>query len=129
MIKTDKADVEQTRETLRAMLRPGDTVYTILRHVSQSGMRRRISLVVIRGGEPSWIDSSALCVLEGKRFQAKDKEGITVDGCGMDMGFDLVYRLGSALYPDGFAVEGIGRNGDTSGHDNDGGYALKQRWL
>jgi hypothetical protein len=25
--------------------------------------------------------------------------------------------------------KGIGRNGDTSGWDNDGGYALKQEWL
>ena len=47
----------------------------------------------------------------------------------MDMGFALVYELSRELYPKGFKVAGVGRNGDTSGHDKDGGYALKQRWL
>jgi hypothetical protein len=34
--------------------------------------------------------------------KAETGEGITVDGCGMDMGFALVYNLGRALYRDGF---------------------------
>ena len=45
------------------------------------------------------------------------------------MGFEIVYNLGRKLFHDGFKVEGRGRNGDMSGHDNDGGYALKHRWL
>lgn len=73
----------------------------------------------------------------------------------MDMGFAVVYDLGRVMFPDGFGVAGKypngsdgrpttkemaakaveigatfrGRNGDPSGWDNDGGYALKQRWL
>lgn len=99
---------------------------------------------------------------------------IVVGGCGMDMGFHLVYTLGRYLYPDGFAPSSMairptdgqhvnvdigrgakhskevpfsldraaveklvaqgwkfegGRNRDTSGWDNDGGYALKHEWV
>ena len=86
-------------------------------------------------------------------FRQTDKGYIKVQGCGMDMGFHIVYSLASALYRlEGFGVlasdktcrpsnreeavkmvsQGIkfwGRNGDTSGWDNDGGYALAHRWL
>ena len=117
----------QAVEQLRELLHPGDTVYTILRHVSRSGMSRVIQPVIIRDNETSdltWL----VCKLDmwprHKRY-----DGLTVGGCGMDMGFHLVYELSRILFPAGFAVEGIGRNGDTSGWDKDGGYALKQRWL
>lgn len=83
--------------------------------------------------------------------------GIVIGGAGMDMGFSLVYDLSRYLFPDGFGepcskcgfrkadeigsnvvygpgeCKGLhkyhGRNGDPSGWDNDGGYALNQRWL
>src|SRR5688572_19745027 len=35
---------------LRKMLKPGTTVYTVLRHCSASGMSRRIDLYIIRKG-------------------------------------------------------------------------------
>ena len=68
------------------------------------------------------------------------------------MGFEVVYNLGRQLFPKGFGTVSYGgicpqtkeeaerlvatgktsfcgRNGDKSGWDNDGGYALKHRWL
>lgn len=36
---------DEARKRLKEVLKPGDTVYTILRHVSRSGMTRHISLV------------------------------------------------------------------------------------
>lgn len=42
---------------------------------------------------------------------------IRVSGCGMDMGFHMVYNLARTLYRD-FKMNG-----------GDSGYALKQRWL
>jgi hypothetical protein len=90
-------------------------VYTILRHVSRSGMQRRISLVVIAGGseqgDPPYladISYHASCVLE-RRFN-RDDWGIVCNGAGMDMGFEIVYNLSSRLY-----------GGD--------GYALSHRWI
>lgn len=115
---------------LRTMLKPGDTVYTVLRHASRSGMTREIGLVLMQADQsnvtdlhPNHLVATALDYRVGKR------DGLVVGGCGMDMGFSVVYNLGRKLFPDGFKVDGRGRNGDTSGWDNDGGYALKQRWL
>lgn len=116
---------------LREVLKPGDTVYTVLRHVSRSGMSRNIDLYYIKDNKPVWISAYVGCAIgspQSKRNWERS-QGLTVGGCGMDMGFHLVYSLGRVLYRDGFEVEGRGRNGDTSGHDKDGGYALEHRWI
>jgi len=85
----------------------GDTIYTVLRHVSRSGMRRTISLFLIRNNEPVCLDYTAAHVIDFKLDM--QHEGVIVEGAGMDMGFHLVHRLGEALFGDG--------------------YALKHRWL
>jgi hypothetical protein len=138
---TKNAQAEEAREQLRAMLPPGSTVKTILRHVSRSGMTRAISPVV-DGEDVSWLVVRAV---PGFRFNQRH-DGITMGGCGMDMGFSLVYTLSRALYPNGFECIGEGdpdtwgsrcpsndhSNGDrdyTPHHHSSGGYALKQAWL
>jgi hypothetical protein len=127
MSKIDETQKIESIKELQKLLKPGDTVYTVLRHVSTSGMSRAISVHIIRNNEPLNISWSVANVI-GEKLHTKH-EGIKIDGCGMDMGFSVVYDLSRELFPNGFDVQGIGRNGDTSGHDNDGGYALKQRWL
>lgn len=156
--KQMEKDRAESIATLRAILKPGDTVYTILNHVSSSGMMRRISLCVGSGKDVKNITWDAARAL-GDPIQQGGKyvqdAGMVVKGCGMDMGFHIVYGLSRTLFPDGFGIQGrtklgvkfrprtreqatkhialgstfLGRNGDTSGWDNDGGYALKQRWL
>lgn len=86
---------------LREWLKPGDTVYTILRHVSRSGMQREISLVKLTGADAGVLalDYNAAQLL-GRRIGKRD--GIIMGGCGMDMGFALVYELSAALWPEGF---------------------------
>ena len=123
--ETEKQDA---RKELLEILKPGDTVFCVLRHVSRSGMQREISLFTdgMRCIEMRCIDWYAERVLEMRRGK---RDGLIVGGCGMDMGHALVYSLSYRLFPDGFKVEGIGRNGDTSGWDKDGGYALKTRWI
>lgn len=124
-MKYTKTVVEQSRANLLETIKPGDTVYTILRHVSGSGMSRRISAVVMDAGEP--MDISAL-VARVLGYRRHERDGaLIVPGCGMNMGCEVVHTLGRVLFPSGFDVVGVGRNGDTSGHDSDGGYALKQR--
>lgn len=111
-------------EWLRQCLKPGANVYTLVRHVTKSGMSRSISLFIVKGGEIVCVDWYASKAMGRKR---DDKHGgLKIKGCGMDMSFALVYDLGRTLFPDGFKVDGVGRNGDTSGWDNDGGYALKR---
>lgn len=130
---------------LRELLRPGDTVQTILRHRSRSGMSRSISPVV-NGEDVSYLVAPAC----GLSFDRKHG-GVRMGGCGMDVGFALVYDLSRRLWPDGHGCSGERcpsndhNNGDRdyTPHNHakwsdgvpvahwhsDGGYALKHRWL
>lgn len=131
MTHSNKAEQDAQLANLRRLLKPGDTVYTVLRHVSRSRGYREISVLLLKpdrkapGGvrviEP---DYSVATVLGYK--MAKNSAGIAVSGGGMDMGFHVVYTLGKALWPDGTGKPHGTRNGEP---DRDGGYALKQRWL
>lgn len=134
-MKFTKEDKARAFENLRAWLKPGDTVYTICRHVSSSGMSRVISLVVVlppkkKGDRVSMIhpNYAAAAVLGYPLVTKNGHDGIRVGGCGMDMGFHLVYNLGRALWPNGDGKFTRDRNGDT-GPETDGGYLLRQEWL
>ena len=115
MAKKQAAEtLAQEREWWKEHAPKGTTVYTILRHVSRSGMRREIGLVVFGNDgqgktfpfHPNW----SAAALTGRRLNSESRrDGVICDGCGMDMGFDLVYSIGQAVYGDG--------------------YALKQEWL
>ena len=78
-------------------IKPGDTIYTVLRHKSASGMSRSISLFMIRNGEPVDIDYRAAQLLGDKIDN--NHGGIKIGGAGMDMGFALVYNLSRSLFP------------------------------
>lgn len=123
---------------MREWLKPGDTVYTIIRHVSRSGMSRDIGVVVMRPGEPvsdlhpNYLVAKAIGARVNKRG-----DGVVMGGCGMDMGFALVHELSYALYPE-YACPGE-KVCPSADHCNPGecrtktrhadGYALRQRWL
>lgn len=134
------ADTEEI-ERLRGWLPPGSTAYTVLRHVSRSGMVRDIGLIVMLpdDGGPVHPNYTAAAIT-GRRL-APNGDGIRCHGAGMDMGFDLVYSLSRALYPDGYLC--IGADCPANDHSNppypervagsmhhpDGGYAVSHRWL
>ena len=135
---------------MRESVNPGDTLYTILRHRSASGMLRVIDVKALDCTDARYpfrsLGWNVARAGIGDRWDDKN-EGVRVGGCGMDMGVHLVYNLSYALYPDGFGCIGKGcpsndhSNGDRSytphmngagyvGHwHRDGGYALRQRWL
>lgn len=112
MSKYSKAEREAAAATLREAFPSGSTAYTILRHCSRSGMSRLISVVAIRPDGELWhLDRAAAAVLG---WPCKGNgEGVTVGGCGMDMGFHLVYSMSAAIH----------------GRGDRGGYAVRQRWL
>ena len=115
---------EEAKSTLLKYLTPGQTVYCILRHVSRSGMMRRISFHVVDSDNS--ILSLDYYMARAMNYRNHKDGGLIVTGCGMDMGFSVVYNLGATLWPHGTpAPHGI-RNGES---DSDGGYALKSRWL
>ena len=117
----EAAQKEQAKQHLRKLLKPGQTVYTILRHRSASGMSRRISLVI---PTKDGIQSLDYWVAQAQGESTDQKNGgLKVSGSGMDMGFHLVYNLGRMLYPQGVKK---GRGGQP---DKDGGYAFNHQWL
>lgn len=108
-VRFSKSDKEEALQFLREQLKPGDTVHTILRHVSRSGMMRRISVVKIDSTGTRQFDRAIAAL--GIGSIDRDYEGVKVGGAGMDMGFWLVYELSHALFPDGFGCVGKGPNG------------------
>lgn len=146
MTKAQKATERAAAiERLREWLKPGDTVYTILRHVSRSGMSRSIALVKPDDDDMTDLTWSAAKAGVGSGLD-RDRGGVKMGGCGMDMGFALVYELSHVLFPDGFGCIGKGcpsndhSNGDRDYRPHDvavenhhwhrsGGYALRHRWL
>lgn len=169
MTKAQKAERDDAIAKLRDWIKPGDTVYTVLEHVSRSGMQREIRVVVpyqtpdsvtvealdvehsahgtiavpatafkVDFIHPNYSISKALGLRQGKR------DGLIMGGCGMDMGFALVYELSQTLYGrEGYTCVGKGKC-PSAYHSNhrtatDGperfdlvhtdGYALRHRWL
>lgn len=119
---------QEAIERLHKLLKPGDTIYTITRHVSRSGMMRRISAFVVKDNKIEDLDW--LIAQTGLFKRHSKEEGLIIGGCGMDMHFHLVYELGRILYPQGFKqFKEYGRNGDTSGYEKDGGYAFNKESL
>ena len=123
-MKQPEREKMEARERLLEILKPGDTVFTVLKHVSASGMSRSIQLKIVQDGDICDISWYAARVL-GDKIDSKHG-GIKIGGCGMDMGFALVYNLGAALWPQGTDKPHGTRNGEP---DRDGGYALRQRWI
>src|SRR5450631_3252538 len=103
-MKVSKQDKLEAFNTLHSMLKPGDTVYTVVESVSRSGMSRVIRAVIMKtgdDGQPYMLhpNYSISQLLELPR--AAKGDGVKIGGCGMDMGFQLVYLLGSAMWPNG----------------------------
>jgi hypothetical protein len=170
--KKQTAQAEAAAE-LRKLIKPGDRVYCILRHRASSGMFRVIDLLIpvreYRSDYPkkpaelasypgeSDFDAKPKRVFVGTRIRSigylaaaamdrrwdSDRGGIAARGAGMDMGFDLVYNLGRAMYPNGVNCAGekrcqsndhVNPGADRNNYDrrhkhSDSGYAFKAEWL
>jgi hypothetical protein len=122
-VEGKRAYIQTKAAELKQWIKPGQTVYTNVNHVSRSGMLRNISAYIVTDGRIACIDWY-VSIVTG-RSKAKDGS-IKCHGCGMDMGFDLVYSLGHALWPNGTETPHGTRNGEP---DTCGGYALKQSAL
>lgn len=121
-------------------LRPGAKVYTVLRSVARSGLSRRISAFVLvpnESGECEMVNIGRDVALVLDLRYDTQAGAVKVSGCGMDMGFWLVYGLSFALFPQGFDC--YGRDCNSNDHSNgdrdyephhhrDGGYALRHSW-
>jgi hypothetical protein len=117
MTKVQQSEREQACSELRETLKPGTTVYTVLRHVSRSGMSRDIDVYVIEDGEPrriTWTVAKAADLTYNRKAEA-----IKIGGCGMDMGFAIVYNLSRSLYShNGHSFACIGKDCPSNDHNN-----------
>ena len=105
---------DEARQKLRDIFATQDrpTVYTALRHRSQSGMSRDISLLTVEDGK---LRNITYLTAQAMGEKVKDRNGqwvIRVNGCGMDMGWHLVYNLSCYVY---------------AGQDR-AGYVLSHEW-
>jgi hypothetical protein len=115
---------QQIKDNLMDRLKPVQTVYTLVRSVSSSGMSRKISAFIVEDGQIVDISGYAAIVLDRSRDDRTG--GIVCNGAGMDMGFELVYSLGFHLWQQGTPEPHGVRNGVP---DSAGGYALKHEWI
>ena len=100
---------------LKKVFKNKKEAYTILSHVSASGMSRCIKVIALYKGRPLNLSWHVAKALDYKLSPTHG--GVKVSGCGMDMGFNLVYILSRALYA------------RTSKTRADGGYKLQHNWL
>lgn len=93
-----RQEQEAAMEELRETFPRGSEVPLILRHVSKSGMLRSISPL-------DGLDDVSYLVARALDLKTdRDRGGVKVGGCGMDMGFHLVYELAYVLHGDGYAL-------------------------
>tara|TARA_R110002074_G_scaffold366526_3_gene540485 strand:+ start:197 stop:472 length:276 start_codon:yes stop_codon:yes gene_type:complete len=77
-----------------------ETIYSIINHVSKSGMTRHISFFKIIDNEPEYINHEINNLLDYK-FN-KNYNSLVVGGCGMDMAFHVVYQYGKVKHDNGY---------------------------
>ena len=114
-IKISKAEYKERSKQnaikdLERLIGRNKKVYTTVTHVSSSGMTRHIKSSIVVKGDIVNIDWYITRILD---WPMAKNGGIVVGGCGMDMGFHLIYTLSSVIY----------------GRKNRGGYELAQQWL
>ena len=126
MQKLTKEELEETKKRLKDLLPVKDakatydpnapTVYAIIRSVAPSGMSRRIDFYTIAKDhhDNTYSEEShapRMQFLTGYIAQVlgyrrdRDKDGILVKGCGMDMAFAVTYELSMLLYDNGYALK------------------------
>jgi hypothetical protein len=119
-------------------------IYYNVRHVASSGMLRYMNFYFIgKDRKPvllNWYIEKLGLWSRGKSFDSLHGDCLRVSGCGMDMGFHVVYTLSRLLYKDEFYCLGknnCGSNDHVNGDKNykinhlhsDAGYLLGGRAL
>jgi len=106
----EKAEMEKPIiEDLKKIFEGNNKVYCVLKYVSQNGMNRHISFFTIKENEHINLNNYILKLLSYNG----SNEYIKVGGCGMDMGFSVVYDLSSKVF------KGVERSG----------YILTHNWV
>lgn len=121
-MKVSKKERNEALERLRGWVKPGDTVYCVLRSVSRSGMSRVIHFFSIERGEDVRRPLNHLTsnIAKACGYRMDDKRN----------GHE--YRPDAKEKAERLVSQGVkfcGRGGDSSSWDNDSGYALRSEWV
>jgi hypothetical protein len=114
-----KAQKEQERESARAYLlsilgkQNKPTLYTNLKSVSSSGMSRDMKVLAVVDGEIVDVTYYVGKLDIGTIKERNGQRVIRVGGCGMDMGFHVVYTVSAILY----------------GYEDRGAYTIRHEWI
>lgn len=114
-----KAQKEQERESARAYLlsilgkQNKPTLYTNLKSVSSSGMSRDMKVLAVVDGEIVDVTYYVGKLDIGTIKERNGQRVIRVGGCGMDMGFHVVYTVSAILY----------------GYEDRGAYTIHHEWI
>lgn len=119
----EKLYIEQCKNELLELVKPNDKIYINVVSVSNSGMSRKMTFHIVQGKEIRNI-THLVSIVAG--YNTDNNYNLKVSGCGMDMGFSVVYNLGRCLWRDGTPESHGTRNGVA---DFDGGYALKHSYI
>lgn len=93
-------EITEALDELRKATLNVDVIYTDVVHVSRSGMFRCIRPFIVTADRRPW-DLTYLVARAGIGKANQRHGGIEMGGCGMDMGFALVYEIGRAVHADG----------------------------
>ena len=85
---TKKQERQEAIEYIKKHIKKGDTLYT--------------KIVKVSPNTPSYWSYYVSKILG---YTLKDNGAIFVKGCGMDMGFHVVYSLSQTLFNDGYAIK------------------------
>lgn len=105
---------------------PGSTVYTLLAHVSRSGMQRQIRCFIVHDAVIVNITHHVARAIDRRLKLGRMHDTIVVGGCGFDAGFDVVQALSYVLH--GMPTQKTTECG-TDLNQPRAGYTLKQEWL
>lgn len=114
-----KAQAQQEQESARRYLlsilerQEKPTLYTSLKHVSSSGMSRDMKVLTALDGQILDVTWYVGRLGIGTIKERNGQRVIRVGGCGMDMGFHVVYSISSDLYR----------------HQDDSGYVIRHEWI
>jgi|TARA_R100000482_G_scaffold119860_1_gene64720 hypothetical protein len=92
---------EEIKQQLKRDLKNCDTLYTLVNHVSQSGMPRDIRVFMIKNNKPLDISYKVAKVL--KRRQGENT-GVRVQGFNHLSAMGIVYDLSRCLFKDGYKI-------------------------
>lgn len=122
-------DAEVAAQRLRELIPVGGTIYTVERHRTRAGVRYISAFYVGHKGTVTSLDY--LLIVAGVAAGDRRHEGVKANDT-----FDLVYRIGRALHPEGVRCTGRARPGTvahppcrSNDHVNSPGRDYSKGWI